>query len=77
MKKIPSDIYLEKAKLLSKEEKERLLSRTRTKLMRRLEDNKMSAEEVIAIQLEIEDEDLDEWRKKWAELKEKVKAKGK
>ena len=75
MKKIPSDIYLEKAKLLSKEDKERLLSRTRTKLMRRLEDNKMTAEEVIAIQLEIEDEDLDEWRKKWAELKEKVKAK--
>jgi hypothetical protein len=77
MKKIPSDIYLEKAKLLSKEDKERLLSRTRTKLMRRLEDNKMTAEEVIAIQLEIEDEDLDEWRKKWAELKEKVKVKAK
>jgi hypothetical protein len=75
MKKIPSEKYLEKAKLLSKEDRERLLSRTRTKLMRRLEDNKMSADEVIAIQLEIEDEDLDEWRKKWAELKQKSKAK--
>jgi hypothetical protein len=75
MKKIPSDKYLEKAKLLSKEERERLLSRTRTKLMRRLEDNKMSADEVVAIQLEIEDEDLEEWRKKWAELKGKAKAK--
>ncbi len=75
MKKIPSDTYLEQAKLLSKEDRERLLSRTRTKLMRRLEDNKLSADEVVAIQLEIEDEDLEEWRKKWAELK--VKAKGK
>ena len=81
MKKIPSDKYLELAKHLSKEDRERLLSRTRTKLMRRLEDNKMSADEVVAIQLEIEDEDLEEWRKKWAELKEmgksKVKAKAK
>jgi N-acyl-L-homoserine lactone synthetase len=75
MKKTPSEKYLEKAKLLSKEETERLLSRMRTKLMRRLEDKKMSAEEVVAIQLEIEDEDLEEWRKKWTELKEKVKAK--
>lgn len=77
MKKIPSDKYLELAKLLSKEDRERLLSRTRTKLMRRLEDNKMSADEVVAIQLEIEDEDLEEWRKKWAELKNKAKAKAK
>jgi hypothetical protein len=75
MKKTASEQYIEKAKLLGKEDRERLLSRARTKLMRRLEDNKMSADEVIAIQLEIEDEDLDEWRKKWAELKQKSKAK--
>jgi hypothetical protein len=75
MKKTPSDQYLEKAKLLSKEERERLLSRTRTKLMRRLEDNKLSADEVIAIQLELEDEDLEQWRKKWAELKQQTKTK--
>ena len=75
MKKIPSDQYVEKAKLLKQEEIERLLSRTRSKLMRRLEDQKMSAVEVAAIQLEIEDEDLDEWREKWAEIKNKIKAK--
>jgi N-acyl-L-homoserine lactone synthetase len=75
MKKTPSEKYIEKAKLLSKEDTERLLSRMRTKLMRRLEDKKMSAEEVVAIQLEIEDEDLDEWRKKWAEIKQKIKSK--
>lgn len=75
MKKTASDEYIEKAMLLGKEDRERLLSRTRTKLIRRLAGNKMSADEVIAIQLEIEDEDLEEWRKKWAEIKAKVKAK--
>ena len=75
MRKIPSEQYLEQAKLLSKQEIERLLSRTRSKLMRRLEDKKLSAVEVVAIQLEIEDEDLNEWREKWAEIKNKIKAK--
>ncbi|MBW8370724.1 MAG: hypothetical protein K0M66_07105 [Thiobacillus sp.] len=75
MRKIPSDEYLEKAKLLSKVETERLLSRTRSKLQRRLESEKMTALEVVAIQLEIEDEDLSEWRKKMAEIRKKTKAK--
>jgi len=75
MRKIPSDEYLEKAKLLSKVETERLLSRTRSKLQRRLENEKMTALEVVAIQLEIEDEDLSEWRKKMAEMRKKTKAK--
>lgn len=75
MRKIPSEQYLEQAKRLSKEEIERLLSRTRSKLMRRLEDKKLSAVEVVAIQLEIEDEELNEWREKWAEIKNKIKAK--
>jgi len=75
MRKIPSDEYLEKAKLLSKVETERLLSRTRSKLQRRLENEEMTALEVVAIQLEIEDEDLSEWRKKMAEMRKKTKAK--
>ena len=75
MRKVPSEQYLEQAKLLSKQEIERLLSRTRSKLMRRLEDKKLSAVEVVAIQLEIEDEELNEWREKWAEIKNKIKAK--
>jgi len=75
MRKTPSDEYLEKARLLSKEETERLLSRTRTKLLRRLENEKMTALEVVAIQLEIEDEDLSEWREKMAEIRKKTKAK--
>ena len=75
MKKTPSDKYLEKAKLLSEEETERLLSRTRSKLLRRLENERMTALEVVALQLEIEDEDLNEWRENMADLRKKAKAK--
>lgn len=75
MRKTPSDEYLEIAKNLSKEETERLLSRTRSKLIRWLESEKMTALEVVAIQLEIEDEDLSEWRRKMAEIRKKAKAK--
>jgi len=75
MKKTPSDEYLEKARLLGKEETERLLSRMRSKLKRRLEDKKMNALEAVAIQLEKEDEELNEWRAKMAEIREKTKAK--
>ena len=73
MKKTPNEAYLEKARLLSKEETERLLSRTRNKLTRRLEDQKLSELEVAAIQLEIEDEALNEWREKWDEIRKKIK----
>jgi hypothetical protein len=75
MRKTPSDAYLEKARLLSEEETERLLSRTRSKLLRRLENEKMTALEVVALQLETEDEDLSEWREKMAEIRKKSKAK--
>ncbi|MBI3433100.1 MAG: hypothetical protein HY018_12925 [Hydrogenophilales bacterium] len=73
MKKIPSDEYLEKARLLSKQETERLLSRMRSKLKRRLEDRKLDALEAVAIQLEKEDEELSEWRAKMAEIRKKHK----
>ena len=42
MKKTPTEAYVEKAKLLSKEETERLMSRMRSKLTRRLEADKFS-----------------------------------
>jgi len=75
MRKMPSNEYLEKASFLSEEETERLLSRTRSKLLRRLENEKMTALEVVALQLEIEDEDLSEWREKMAEIRKKSKTK--
>lgn len=71
----PADEYLEKAGQLEQEETERLLARMRTKLMRRLEDKKMSVQEAVAIQLEIEDEELQEWRTRMAEISKKSKNK--
>ena len=68
MKKTPSEAYLEKAKLLTKDEAERLLARMRGKLNRRMEDRKMDPLEAVAIQLELEDEKLQEWRERWAEI---------
>jgi N-acyl-L-homoserine lactone synthetase len=75
MKKTPAETYVEQAKLLTEEETERLMSRMRTKLTRRLEDKKFSELEVVAIQLEIEDEALNEWREKMVEMRKKSKAK--
>ena len=75
MRKTPSEAYLEKARHLSKEETERLLSRMREKLTRRLEDKKLSALDVVAIQLEIEDEALSEWRERMQEIRKKTKPK--
>lgn len=75
MRKTPSEAYLEKARRLSREETERLLSRMRGKLARRLEDKKLSTLEVVAIQLEIEDEDLNEWRERMQEIRKKAKSK--
>lgn len=71
----PADEYLEKAGQLEQEETERLLARMRSKLMRRLEDKKMSVQEAVAIQLEIEDEELQEWRARMAEISKKSKQK--
>ena len=77
MTKISKPDYLAKVKLLAKEETERLLSRMGGKLDRRLEKNKISREEALAKQLELEDEHLQEWRKMMRGLNEKEKAKTK
>ncbi|HSH98246.1 MAG: hypothetical protein ACAH07_04395 [Methylophilaceae bacterium] len=75
--KLSNPEYLEKIKSLSEEEKERLLSRMGGKLPRRLEKDKVSVDFALAIQLEIEDEHLQEWRKKMHAIKEKDSASGK
>lgn len=63
--------YLEKVKQLSDEETERLLSRMGTKLRRKQDKDKVNQLEALAIQLEIEDEMLKEWRERVAEIREK------
>jgi hypothetical protein len=56
--KPPTKEYLERAKSLSKRDVELLMSRMGGKLTRRLEDKRLSAIEVLALQLELEDDQL-------------------
>lgn len=65
--------YLKLAQSLSPDEAERVLSRMTGKLPKRLIKEKITQEEAIAIQLEIEDEQLQEWREKMQEIRDKSK----
>jgi len=77
MKNINVD-YISKAKNLSEGDRERVLSRMGGKLPKRLQKEKLTVEEAIAIQLELEDEQLQEWRANMAVIQEKAaKAKAK
>ena len=71
----PNDRYIKAAEFLTTDEKDRLMCRMRGKLLRRLEDEKLSTIEGLAIQLEIEDAELADWREKMSEIKEKSKKK--
>lgn len=71
--KYASEEYMEKAKKLSQEEIERLQSRMRGKLTRREEEKKLTLIEVLAIQLELDDEQLAEWRERRIEINNKSK----
>ena len=70
---IPKEKYLEKAALLSREEAEQFFSRMDKKLVRKLDQHKLIPVEVLAIQLEIEDEKLKEWRERFADIKSRSK----
>jgi hypothetical protein len=67
-----NDDYIAKAKKLSAEERERVLSRMVGKLPKRLQKEKLTPDEAIAIQLELEDEQLQEWRVNLAAVREKA-----
>lgn len=58
--------YLERAKALDHATAEALLSRMRAKLFNRLEQEDISREEILGIQLEIEEDQLREWRARMA-----------
>lgn len=70
----PTDEYLEKAKALTRDDAERVMVRMRGKLRRRLEDGKTIPLEAVALQLEQEDRDLQEWRLRLSELRAKHQA---
>ncbi|HTH41140.1 MAG TPA: hypothetical protein VL968_10155 [Rhodocyclaceae bacterium] len=71
MKRALKEEYLEKAKELSREDAEKILSRMRRKLARRLDENDLTPLEAVARQLQKEDDDLAEWRARWAEIQER------
>lgn len=69
----PSKEYLIKAQSLTEAEAERVLSRMRGKLRRRHDKERLHNLEAIAIQLEMEDEQLEEWRENMRVIREKGK----
>jgi hypothetical protein len=71
--KISNPEYLAKVQLLTDEEKERLFSRMGGKLPHRLQKDKLSKDEALAIQMELEDEQLQEWRERMHGFKAKTK----
>jgi len=66
MKRKPADEYIEKAKLLTKEELEKLFARMRRELVSSMDSRKVIPLQAAAIQLEIEADQVREWRTKWA-----------
>ena len=65
MKRKPADEYIEKAKLLTKEELEKLFARMRKELQSSMDNRKVIPLDAVAIQLEIEADQVREWRTKW------------
>ncbi len=68
--KQPKLEYLEKVNALSEKERERLSSRMSGKLPKRLDKEKISYEAALALQMELEDEQLEEWRKNMMAMRE-------
>jgi len=62
--------YLAKVASLSEEKIDELFNHFRLELGRFFEEQKLSREEAIAIQLEVEDEQLQDWRKHRVEMNE-------
>ena len=67
--KTPSEIYIERAEMLDEATAEKVLSRMSGKLPKRYMKEKLSKIEALAIQLELEDELLQDWRKNFAQIK--------
>lgn len=63
---LASEAYLEKAKHLTKVETDRLFSRMRGNLA-----HKLNTLESLAMQLQLDDEQLSEWRKNMFAIREK------
>lgn len=65
----PIEEFIKLAESMNETASERILSRMTGKLPKRLRKEKLTNVEAIAIQLELEDELLQEWRKNFVEIK--------
>jgi hypothetical protein len=65
--------YLAKVINLSEEKIDGLFNRFRLELVHFFEEQKLSIEEALAIQLEVEDEQLEEWRENRIKINEVFK----
>lgn len=70
-----ADQYLEKASQLNKEEIRRVLARMRSRRVRAFEHKNMSVLEIVAGQLAVEDDELEEWRARMTEIRKKSESK--
>ena len=70
--KEPSEQFIKLAKTMNPDAAERIMSRMTGKLPKRLVKEKLTRLEAIAIQLELEDELLQDWRKNFAEIQKKM-----
>ena len=68
---VPSKEHVAQARLLSREEAERLFARMRRRYQRAVKEGKLDPLDAAALQLAYEDEQLEEWRAKIAKIKEK------
>jgi len=65
------------AEALDDETAEKVLSRMTGKLAKRFKKEKLTKTEALAIQLELEDELLQEWRKNYSEIRASIESKQK
>ena len=70
--KSPSAIYVAKAMALSPGETELLRQRMQGRFSRRREDARLSATEVLALQLEFEDKQLNAWRSSLTNIRQRA-----
>ncbi len=64
--------YMEKVSALNEEGLDRLSSRMKGLLLKKLNKERISMEEALALQMELEDEQLEEWRKNVKTLRDKA-----
>ncbi len=67
---IANEEYIKRASKLSRAQAEYISYRLRSKIGRGFEDNEQFPIEEIALQLQLEEEALVEWRQRFAEVKE-------